>query len=565
MINVLCKIFLCIIILINNIKSDIPVECEKHKIQGEWIFRISEEFFQPDLNNPKTSCTHGFPDKIEKIIGDKDYSFTSYRDIKVNLDGNYKVYEQGVVIGSWTPIYNEGFIANFKNSEFTAFMKYFKNPNNTMAYLSNCDKTMIGWYIPDINNKLANWSCFFGFKSKIKSSFGASLLQVKNFLKNIKSKEVHWKSVELFYKDSPIFLEAKTHLLKYDDQKELVDEINSNDLTWKADFNPYFKGMSFAEINKKIGSKSKFASKKSMHKEKNFKSHHKSPSENVKSDNSKREVDSLNVTDQNVVNKYKDVNIEDIDASTLPLNWDWRNVGGVNYIPSLTEQGNCGSCYVISSVTSLESRLRILTLNKDTTRFSKQYILSCNPYTEGCEGGYPILVGKFLNEFEIIKEDCFPYEAKSSDCSNRCSNYLSEKKKYYVSKYGYLGEYYGNTSEELMLKEIRANGPMPGNILVPWNFSYYKSGIYMFQHKVEHNNKKISKATIMDKNIDWLKVEHSILIVGWGEEKGVKYWIGGNSWGERFGEDGFFKILRGENECNIESMGDFLRLKVEDR
>ena len=45
---------------------------------------------------------------------------------------------------------------------------------------------------------------------------------------------------------------------------------------------------------------------------------------------------------------------------------------------------------------------------------------------------------------------------------------------------------------------------------------------------------------------------HAIVIVGWGEEKGTKYWIIRNSWGANWGDGGYFKILRGENECGIE-------------
>jgi len=115
------------------------------------------------------------------------------------------------------------------------------------------------------------------------------------------------------------------------------------------------------------------------------------------------------------------------------------------------------------------------------------------------------------------------------------------------------------------MKEIRARGPIPGNIMVPWSFSYYKTGIFAHDHGLIRNSGKISKVSLLNRNLDWQKVEHSILLVGWGEERGVKYWIGMNTWGTQFGEDGFFRILRGENECNIESMGDYFRLKVEDR
>ena len=46
-------------------------------------------------------------------------------------------------------------------------------------------------------------------------------------------------------------------------------------------------------------------------------------------------------------------------------------------------------------------------------------------------------------------------------------------------------------------------------------------------------------------------------MVGYGvdEQTGLKYWTCRNSWGTSFGEDGFFRILRGADECGIESAG----------
>ena len=45
---------------------------------------------------------------------------------------------------------------------------------------------------------------------------------------------------------------------------------------------------------------------------------------------------------------------------------------------------------------------------------------------------------------------------------------------------------------------------------------------------------------------------HAVTFVGYGEEKGTKYWKVLNSWGEDWGEDGFFRIIRGVDECGIE-------------
>jgi cathepsin C len=49
-------------------------------------------------------------------------------------------------------------------------------------------------------------------------------------------------------------------------------------------------------------------------------------------------------------------------------------------------------------------------------------------------------------------------------------------------------------------------------------------------------------------------VDHAVLLIGWGEEMGQKYWIVQNSWGATWGEKGIFRILRGVNDSGIESL-----------
>jgi cathepsin B len=41
-------------------------------------------------------------------------------------------------------------------------------------------------------------------------------------------------------------------------------------------------------------------------------------------------------------------------------------------------------------------------------------------------------------------------------------------------------------------------------------------------------------------------------VLGWGTESGTDYWLVANSWGTSWGENGFFKIRRGSDECGIE-------------
>ena len=58
------------------------------------------------------------------------------------------------------------------------------------------------------------------------------------------------------------------------------------------------------------------------------------------------------------------VHPDDIPDEELPLEWDWRKVNGVNYVNPPRGQGRCGSCYIIGSLNTLESRIRIATNNE---------------------------------------------------------------------------------------------------------------------------------------------------------------------------------------------------------
>ena len=90
------------------------------------------------------------------------------------------------------------------------------------------------------------------------------------------------------------------------------------------------------------------------------------------------------------------------------------------------------------------------------------------------------------------------------------------------------------------------NGPMAVAFEVYDDFFNYKSGVY------HHTGLK-------DRFNPFEITNHAVLLVGYGTDTTnpqapEKYWIVKNSWGESWGEDGYFKIRRGTDECALESI-----------
>jgi cathepsin C len=104
----------------------------------------------------------------------------------------------------------------------------------------------------------------------------------------------------------------------------------------------------------------------------------------------------------------------------------------------------------------LESRIRIH-FGKDYD-LSSQFPLQCNFMTEGCNGGWGAFKGFFLEQFYTVLESCAPYEAKTY--VDGCKKYKECEPIAKVDKTYYLGGHYGGMSEENIIRELRANGPV---------------------------------------------------------------------------------------------------------
>ena len=67
-----------------------------------------------------------------------------------------------------------------------------------------------------------------------------------------------------------------------------------------------------------------------------------------------------------------------------------------------------------------------------------------------------------------------------------------------------------------------------------------------------------STTTQEEQGLQWSKLTHSTLIVGYGVEEDpvrgpIKYWIVRNSYGAKWGEQGNLRVRRGRNDYGCES------------
>ncbi|MEE6473039.1 hypothetical protein FKM82_009825 [Ascaphus truei] len=229
----------------------------------------------------------------------------------------------------------------------------------------------------------------------------------------------------------------------------------------------------------------------------------------------------------------------DAKYTALPEAWDWRNVNGVNFVSPVRNQASCGSCYAFATMGMLEARIRVLTNNSQTPIFSPQQVVSCSKYSQGCDGGFPYLIaGKYAQDFGIVEEQNFPYTGQGSPCTLKDEYY-----RYYTSEYHYVGGFYGGCNEVFMKYELLMAGPLAVAFEVYGDFMHYRGGIY------HHTG-------LQDKFNPFQLTNHAVLLVGYGTDSktGEKFWLVKNSWGESWGENGYFRIRRGADECAIESI-----------
>jgi cathepsin B len=224
-------------------------------------------------------------------------------------------------------------------------------------------------------------------------------------------------------------------------------------------------------------------------------------------------------------------------------------------IAFIRDQADCGSCWAVSSSAAMGDRDCIHSNGADQVYLSDEDTMTCCSYCgSGCDGGYPLMAWRYWTSTGVVtggpydsKEGCQPYEIppeslakatarKPEDtpaCAKSCESgydktYDGDKHKggsYYQVGNGVTG----------MQQELFDNGPIVSAFTVYEDFYNYVSGVY---HHVSGG----------------VVGGHAVKVVGWGTEDNTPYWLVANSWNASWASlGGFFKIIRGTNDCGFES------------
>ncbi|XP_050296022.1 procathepsin L-like [Anthonomus grandis grandis] len=202
----------------------------------------------------------------------------------------------------------------------------------------------------------------------------------------------------------------------------------------------------------------------------------------------------------------------------VPAYVDWRNTGAVT---SVKDQKDCASCWAFSAVGSLESQYFLRTGN--LVSMSEQNLIDCT--NDGCSGGWMGNAFQYLSNNKITSESEYGYSGTRGTCNFRPKQFGLSIKGFQTIP-----------GDEFTLQQMVASvGPVSAAIDAS-NLQFYAGGIF--------RDDECSKE----------QVNHGILVVGYGSEGGRDYWLIKNSWGSKWGEDGYFKLIRNKaNECNIAS------------
>lgn len=223
----------------------------------------------------------------------------------------------------------------------------------------------------------------------------------------------------------------------------------------------------------------------------------------------------------------------EVDRANIPASFDARKLKKTT---PARNQMSCGSCSAFSATGLFETcMIGAGAKNNKQLDLSEQFTLDCaydGDGANGCGGAYVHIYQEWLakNGGQVPHENTYKY--KDTEPAKKCPKGKEATTWNSGAKITDAIFDYGCTEEKLK-KLVATHGAV-------------SVAMYASARSFGNLNKGIFQGCPKNPNID-----HAVLAVGYGTEKGVDYWIVKNSWGDSWGDKGFFRIRRGTNECSI--------------
>ncbi|GJP46868.1 hypothetical protein CLOM_g6120 [Closterium sp. NIES-68] len=226
----------------------------------------------------------------------------------------------------------------------------------------------------------------------------------------------------------------------------------------------------------------------------------------------------------------------ELPTGDLPSEFDWREKGAVTGVKN---QGMCGSCYAFSAVGALEGAHYLAT--GELLNLSEQQIVDCDHNCDpkekeacdsGCGGGLMNNVFRYIQKAGGLQtEQEYGYTGREGRCQFDSGRVAARVESFVEVP----------QKDDQMQAHLVKYGPLAVALNANWMQSYVKG---------------VSCPLLCNRHA----LNHGVLMVGYGSHgfsparlRYKDYWVIKNSWGSSWGEQGYYKLCRGKDECGIDS------------
>ncbi|XP_035827889.1 LOW QUALITY PROTEIN: probable cysteine protease RD19D [Aplysia californica] len=232
----------------------------------------------------------------------------------------------------------------------------------------------------------------------------------------------------------------------------------------------------------------------------------------------------------------------DLEELVAPEHFD---VTGTGAVTSVKNQGLAGTCWAFATIGNLEGQYFMKT-KENATSHSPEQLSDCSSFydkktkhwTCGLYGGWPNAAYQYVKQTGGINTDAdYPYFIGSWQVQQVpiCSAMIKPEK--FVPGIKVKDYQYVPKDEGAIAKFLIKNGPL-SIVFDAHDLLGYSGGV-------------VKPDSCTPKNTN-----HCVLLVGYGHDKksGLDYWKFKNSWGQTWGEDGYFRMQRGVGACGVNLM-----------